>query len=106
MSQISALVGIIITLLLILFFAGMEAAFLTANRLNIELKKKQGISEGILSSRFADNPTSFIGTSVFGTLLSLVFYGLFFNDFFNHVFWQKTNFHNENLQLLFNTVIS
>ncbi|SDZ97015.1 Hemolysin, contains CBS domains [Arachidicoccus rhizosphaerae] len=106
MSQLSALIGILITLILILFFAGMEAAFLTANRLNIELKKKQGSSEGLLSSRFADNPTTFIGTSIFGGLLCLVIYGLFFNEFFNQLFWAKTSFHNENLQMVLNTIIS
>ena len=102
MSQLSALTGILITLILILFFAGMEAAFLTANRLNIELKKKQGSSEGLLSSRFADNPTTFIGTSIFGAVLCLVVYGLFFDEFF----WDKTDFHNENLQMVLNTIIS
>lgn len=106
MSQLSAFTGILITLILILFFAGMEAAFLTANRLNIELKKKQGSSEGLLSSRFADNPTTFIGTSIFGALLCLVVYGLFFNEFFNQLFWIKTNFHNENLQMVLNTILS
>lgn len=106
MSQLSAFTGILITLILILFFAGMEAAFLTANRLNIELKKKQGSSEGLLSSRFADNPTTFIGTSIFGALLCLVIYGLFFNELFNQLLWVKTNFHNENLQMVLNTILS
>ncbi|HTN36750.1 MAG TPA: hemolysin family protein [Arachidicoccus sp.] len=106
MSQLSAFTGILITLILILFFAGMEAAFLTANRLNIELKKKQGSTEGLLSSRFADNPTTFLGTSIFGALLCLVIYGLFFNEFFNQLFWAKTSFHNENLQMVLNTIFS
>lgn len=106
MSQLSAFTGILITLILILFFAGMEAAFLTANRLNIELKKKQGSTEGLLSSRFADNPTTFLGTSIFGALLCLVIYGLFFNEFFNQLFWAKTSFHNENLQIVLNTIFS
>ncbi|MDE1192534.1 MAG: hemolysin family protein [Arachidicoccus sp.] len=106
MSQFVALTGIIITLLFILFFAGMETAFLTASRLNIELKKKQGISEGILSSRFAENPTSFIGTSVFGTILSLVFYGLFFNTYMNKILWSQFGIHNELLLLFINSVVS
>ncbi len=106
MTQLNALLGIIITLLFILFFAGMEAAFLTANRLNIELKKKQGMSDGILSSRFSDNPTSFIGTSVFGTILCLVIFGLFFNEYFDKIFWANTSFKNEGLQLLVNTIVS
>lgn len=106
MSQLSALLGIIVTLLFILFFAGMEAAFLTASRLNIELKKKQGISEGILSSRFAENPTWFIGTSIFGSLLSLVIYGIFFNEYLNKIFWATSSIHNEVLQLFVNAIFS
>lgn len=106
MNQLGALLGIIITLVFILFFAGMEAAFLTASRLNIELKKKQGISEGILSSRFAENPTLFIGTSIFGSVLSLVVYGIFFSEYLNKIFWATSSIHNETLQLFINTILS
>jgi len=106
MSQLSVLLGAIITLLFILFFAGMEAAFLTASRLNIELKKKQGISEGILSSRFAENPTLFIGTSIFGSVLSLVVYGIFFSEYLGKIFWATSSIRNETLQLFINTILS
>lgn len=106
MNQLGVLVGVVVTLIFILFFAGMEAAFLTASRLNIELKKKQGISEGILSSRFAENPTLFIGTSIFGSVLSLVVYGIFFSEYLNKILWATSSIHNETLQLFINTILS
>ncbi|OQP67986.1 hemolysin family protein [Niastella populi] len=55
-----------IAFLLVAYFAGIEVAFTAANRLNIELKKKQGASSGILLSNLFDNPSRFIGTNVVG----------------------------------------
>ena len=45
---------IIVTIIFIGFFSGMELAFVTANRLSIELKKKQGKSSGIILSKFME----------------------------------------------------
>ncbi len=55
-----------IAFLLVAYFAGIEVAFTAANRLNIELKKKQGASSGILLSNLFDTPSRFIGTNVVG----------------------------------------
>src|SRR5688572_23044692 len=55
-----------IAFLLVAYFAGIEVAFTSANRLSIELKKKQGASSGILLSNLFDNPSRFIGTNVVG----------------------------------------
>jgi CBS domain containing-hemolysin-like protein len=59
-------IGIGIVFLLLAYFAGIEVAFTSANRLNIELKKKQGSSAGILLSNLFDKPSRFIGTNVVG----------------------------------------
>jgi putative hemolysin len=58
------------------FFAGIEMAFYSANRLNIELKKKQGGSSGQLLSRFVDSPATFLGTTLIGFNIFLVFFSL------------------------------
>lgn len=68
--------GIILSIILIGFFAGLETAFVSINKLSIELKKKQGRSSGILFSFFMDNPSKFIGTTLVGFNLFLVVYGL------------------------------
>jgi putative hemolysin len=61
-----ALLAIIISLLLIGFFAGIEIAFVSANKLSIELRKKQGSFSGKTWSKYADHPARFIGTTLIG----------------------------------------
>lgn len=65
-----------IALLCIIFLNSILSAFQYANRLNIELKKKQGSSSGIIMSYFADNPSNLIATCLLGTTFFLVIYGL------------------------------
>ena len=43
-EQLYTIIWIVVSLILIGFFAGYEIAFISANRLSIELKKKQGLS--------------------------------------------------------------
>jgi len=69
--------------LLIAFFAGVEVAFATANRLSIELKKKQGFSSGILLSKLLDEPSRFIGTVIVGFNFFLVVFVLLVSIFWN-----------------------
>eukprot|EP01035_Chromulina_nebulosa_P009314 gene9314-12578_t len=47
-----------------------------ANKLGIELKKKQGKESGIILSRFLDNPSRFLGANLVGFYIFLVAYGL------------------------------
>ena len=65
-----------LTLLLMFFFAGIEMAFYSANRLNIELKKKQGGFTGQLLAKFVDSPASFLGTTLTGFTIFMVFFSL------------------------------
>jgi putative hemolysin len=76
MFEWKTIIFFIITILLMGFFAGIEMAFYSANRLNIELKKKQGGSAGQLLSRFVDAPASFLGTTLIGFNIFLVFFSL------------------------------
>ena len=58
------------------FFAGIEMAYYSANRLSIELRKKQGGTAGQLLSKFIDAPASFIGAALVGFNIFLVFFSL------------------------------
>jgi CBS domain containing-hemolysin-like protein len=52
MSELYTIGWIFVTLLFIAFFAGYEIAFVSGNRLNIELRKKQGKRSGIIIAGF------------------------------------------------------
>jgi putative hemolysin len=62
--------------MMIAFFSGIEVAFLRANKLAIELRKKQGLNSGIILSNFVEHPVQFIGTTLTGFTIFLVIFGL------------------------------
>jgi CBS domain containing-hemolysin-like protein len=72
----SSITFFLLTLLLMGFFAGIEMAFYSANRLTIEVKKKQGGGGGEILSRFVESPDQFLGTTLIGFNIFLVFFGL------------------------------
>ena len=76
------LVGIVIAWLIIAFFSGIEVAFTSANKLAIELKKKQGIGSGVILSHFMDHPVQFLGTTLIGFNIGLVLFGLMVGETF------------------------
>ena len=71
-----ALIAIVASLLLIGFFSGIEIAFISANKLSIELNRKQGTHSGKIWGAYSDNPTRFIGTTLVGINIVMVVYGL------------------------------
>jgi len=74
------LLAIFGSLVLIGFFSGIEIAFLSANKLSIELNRKQGTKSGKLWGFYADQPARFIGTTLVGINLVFVVYGLLVVD--------------------------
>lgn len=66
-----------LTLLFSAFFSGMEIAYISANKLQIELQNKQGQLNGKILSRFVQNPGQFIGTTLIGNTIMLVLYGIY-----------------------------
>ncbi|MDT0538250.1 hemolysin family protein [Croceitalea sp. P059] len=76
----TAVLIIILSLLFSAFFSGMEIAFVSANRIHIELEKKQ---EGFLAkvlTWLTKKPSKFIATMLIGNNIALVVYGLFMGD--------------------------
>ena len=60
----SVYIMIFATLVFSFFFSGIEIAFLSANKLQIELQAKQGVLWGEIMSKFMKNPSRFIGTTL------------------------------------------
>ncbi|MFP5040529.1 hemolysin family protein [Parasediminibacterium sp. JCM 36343] len=100
------IIGIVLSLLFIAFFAGYEIAFISGNRLNTELKKKQGKRSGLIISRFMEHPAQFIGTCLVGLNFFLVGYGLLFDELLRLTFWNPLHIQNEYLKLVFDTLLS
>ncbi|MEI2740659.1 MAG: hemolysin family protein [Chitinophagaceae bacterium] len=76
MIEWNSILFFILTLGLMGFFAGIEMAFYSANRLSIEIKKKQSNSSVQILSKFVESPARFLGTTLIGFNLFLVFLGL------------------------------
>lgn len=71
---------IILSLILSAFFSGMEIAYISSNKIHIEIEKKQ---EGILSkvlTKLTAKPSKFIATMLIGNNIALVIYGFFMGD--------------------------
>jgi putative hemolysin len=86
-----ALIAIIASLLFIGFFSGIEIAFVSANKLSIELNRKQGTYSGKIWGAYSDKPTRFIGTTLVGLNIVLVIYGLLIGEMLSPVWhWIET----------------
>lgn len=66
----------ILTLLMMGFFAGIEMAYYSVNRLGLELKKKKSGTSSILVSEFIESPAKFLGSTLIGYSILLVILGL------------------------------
>tara|TARA_R110000868_G_scaffold79850_3_gene227018 strand:- start:25 stop:1317 length:1293 start_codon:yes stop_codon:yes gene_type:complete len=78
--EASIVIIIVISLLFSAFFSGMEIAFISANKIHIEIEKKQ---EGFMPKVLAlltKKPSKFIATMLIGNNIALVVYGLFMGD--------------------------
>ncbi|MBX2921760.1 MAG: HlyC/CorC family transporter [Chitinophagaceae bacterium] len=111
-ADIGILVGIILILLLVGLFAGIEAAFVSANKFSFELKRKQGLRSGRILSDLLENPSRFIGSIIVGLVLTVVVYGLLVGSIFAPVWnWIENNFgtsysYIKYLRLIFETLVS
>lgn len=67
---------ILIALLASAFFSGSEIAFISANRLKIEVKTQQGELSAQILSKFYEQPSAFLGTMLVGNNIALVIFGI------------------------------
>ena len=70
------LIAIIVFLLLSAFFSGSEIAFISANKLSVEVEKERGSRKGRVLSGFYDKPKQFLGTMLVGNNIALVVFTL------------------------------
>jgi hypothetical protein len=75
--------SIFIALLLIAFFSGIEIAFVSANKLRVELLKEKGSSSAKIISGFNSNPSRFISTMLIGLNIAVVLFGSIAETYFS-----------------------
>jgi len=104
---------IIISLLFSAFFSGMEIAYVSSNKIHIEIEKKQtGLLAKVLS-KLTVKPSKFIATMLIGNNIALVIYGFFMGDVLVNWFqtmlpssYQIINVALTDFSLLIQTIIS
>ena len=100
---------IITALLFSAFFSGMEIAYVSANKIHIELEKKQ---DGILAKilrQLTQKPSKFIATMLVGNNIALVIYGFFMGELVTqwvHETPWLSQYITVEYELLFQTIIS
>ncbi len=74
---LNSAIVILLMLLLSAFFSGMEIAFISKNRLKLEIERKQSSMFDYLVGIFSGNPGQYITTILVGNNIALVIYSLF-----------------------------
>ncbi|HOT14754.1 MAG TPA: hemolysin family protein [Bacteroidales bacterium] len=95
---------VILCLLVSAFFSGMEIAFVSANRLRIELDRKSGIFTSGIVQIFVKNPSQYIAVVLLANNLVLVIYGLIMAKMLSAPLMQVLN--NEVSVFVLQTIIS
>jgi CBS domain containing-hemolysin-like protein len=100
----NSILVILLAMLFCAFFSGMEIAFVTSNKLRIELDRKQGVFGSEIIKVFTNNPGHYIATMLIGNNVALVIYGLFFSDLLSPALTPLLG--SDLLVLILNTAIS
>lgn len=104
---------IILSLILSAFFSGMEIAYVSSNKIHIEIAKKQNDFLAKTLTKLTAKPSKFIATMLIGNNIALVVYGFLMGD--KLVNWFKSllptdygflNYMLNDLSLLLQTIIS
>jgi len=89
------------------FFSGMEIAFISSDRIFLEIEKNQGNIIARILTRITETPSKFIAAMLVGNNISLVVYGIFMGDRIISLLYPGADEANLSLTILFyQTLIS
>lgn len=80
--ELQTILVIVIALMLSAFFSGMEIAFLSSNKLRLEIERKQHPTYGRIASLFLKAPGQYISTILVGNNIALVIYSIFMSQLY------------------------
>lgn len=97
---------IILCLILCAFFSGMEIAFISSNKIYLELEKKQDNFPSRILTKLTEKPSKFIAAMLIGNNIALVVYGFFMGELLMD--WLLSfHFHiSDFVSLLIQTIVS
>ena len=99
-------IGIVITLIFSAFFSGLEIAYISSNRLKVELDKSKGTVSSKIIGTFYRKEAHFIAMLLLGNNVALVFFGLFSADILKPIITVSWGIANGGLVLLLQTLLS
>ena len=99
---------IVVTLIMSAFFSGIEIAFITVNKLQVELLSKRGSWTASILSNYLKQPSKFISTTLIGNNIALVIYGIYMGQVLQGyiVDFLPADYFSETVNLLLQTIIS
>lgn len=100
---------IIICLLLSAFFSGMEIAYISSNKIYLEIEKKQDSFLSRILTKLTEKPSKFIATMLVGNNIAIVIYGFFMGkiltNWINGLVFHFSEFSNLLIQTVLSTLI-
>ncbi|WP_366185176.1 hemolysin family protein [Flavobacterium ovatum] len=100
---------IILCLILSAFFSGMEIAFISSNKIYLEIEKKQNNFLSKILTKLTEKPSKFIAAMLIGNNIALVVYGFFMGDllmrWIDSLSFELSNVSNLFLQTVLSTLI-
>ncbi len=79
-NNLESTIIILVAMLASAFFSGLEIAFITSNKLRIELENKQGNFSAKILAHFNKYPSRYLGTMLLGNNISLVIFGIYMDE--------------------------
>lgn len=101
---ISKIIIIVLALLASAFFSGMEIAFLSSNKLKLELDKKENSLFSSIAELFSKHPAEYMTTILIGNNVALVIYSLTMSVVINALLYRYTQ-HTMIFETIFSTII-